>query len=72
MQRYFDDDLIPKFEIVALDGEYKTRSQFHKAYAECCEDVKRGANVEKNFDLISFYGADFKDFAEKCESLERE
>jgi len=72
MQRYFDNELISKFEIVALDGEYKTRTQFHDAYEECCENIKRGTPVEKNFDLISFYGADFREFIEKCESLEKE
>jgi len=60
IQRYVDAELIPKFEIVALTGEYKTRSQFFKAYK----------NQDLRFDLLSFYAADFRRFIEKCESLE--
>ena len=62
IQRYVDDELIPKFAIAALTGEYKTRSQFFNAYE----------NTESPFDLITLYGADFRDLIEKCKSLEEE
>lgn len=62
VQRYVDEELIPKFEIAAITGEYKTRSQFYEAYK----------NGESRFDLITLYGADFKDLIEKCKSLEEE
>ena len=61
IQRYVDEELIPKFEIAVLTGEYKTRSQFHKAYE----------STESRFDLITLYGADFRRLIEKCESLEK-
>ena len=60
IQRYVDAELTPKFEIAALSGEYKTRTQFYEAYK----------NSELRFDLITFYGADFSRFIEKCKSLE--
>lgn len=60
VQRYIDAELTPKFEIAALSGEYKTRTQFYKAFK----------NQELRFDLITFYGADFSRFIEKCKSLE--
>ncbi len=60
IQRYIDSELIPKFEIMALTGEYKTRSQFYNAFK----------NPESRFDLLTFYGADFSRFIEKCKSLE--
>ena len=60
IQRYVDEELTPKFEIAVLTGEYKTRSQFHKAYE----------NTESRFDLITLYGADLRRFIEKCEALE--
>ena len=59
VQRFIDAELIPKFEVAALSGEYKTRSQFHKAFK----------NPELRFDLMTFYGADFRRFIEKCKSL---
>ena len=60
LQRYIDSELTPKFEIAALSGEYKTRTQFYEAFK----------NSELRFDLITFYGADFSRFIEKCKSLE--
>ena len=60
VQRYVDDELTPKFEIAALTGEYKTRSQFYEAY-------EKG---ESRFDLVTLYGADFRRLIEKCEALE--
>ena len=60
MQRYIDAELIPKFEVAVLTGEHKTRSQFYNAFK----------NSESRFDLITFYGADFSRFIEKCKSLE--
>ena len=60
IQRFVDSELIPKFEIAALSGEYKTRTQFYEAFK----------NSELRFDLITFYGADFSRFIEKCKSLE--
>ena len=49
VQRFVDSELIPKFEVAALTGEYRTRTQFHKAFKD----------PELRFDLITFYGADF-------------
>ena len=60
IQRFVDAELTPKFEIAALSGEYKTRTQFYEAFK----------NQELRFDLITFYGADFSRFIEKCKSLE--
>jgi len=56
--RYIDAELIPKFEIAALTGEYKTTAQFKDAYGT------------ERFDLLTFYGADFRRFIEKCEAVE--
>ena len=61
-QRYIDSELIPKYEIAALAGDHKTITQFYEAFK----------NPELRFDLITFYGADFRRFIEKCESLEEE
>ena len=60
MQRYIDAELIPKFEVAVLTGEHKTRNQFYAAFK----------NSESRFDLLTFYGADFSRFIEKCKSLE--
>ncbi len=60
IQRFVDEELTPKFEIAALTGKYKTRTQFYEAYES---GVSR-------FDLITLYGADFRRLIEKCESLE--
>ncbi len=60
MQRYIDAELIPKYEIAALAGDHKTSTQFEAAFK----------NSELRFDLLTFYGADFSRFIEKCKSLE--
>ena len=60
VQRYVDEELIPKFEIAALTGEYKTRTKFYKAFE----------SGESRFDLLTLYGADLRRFIEKCEALE--
>ena len=60
VQRFVDSELIPKFEVAALTGEYRTRTQFHKAFKD----------PELRFDLITFYGEEFIRLIEKCKSLE--
>ena len=69
LQRYIDEELIPKFEIAALDGEYKTPSRFNKAFKEYRDQIEAGKPLNKFFDLLTFYGADFQRFIETCEGL---
>jgi len=73
IQRFVTGDLIPKFEMVVFDGEYKTRTQFENAFDEYRANLENGIPVEeKNFDYVAFYGADFRELIGKCESLEKE
>ena len=71
MQRFIDHEMIPKFEVSCLDGEYATRTEFFDAFEEYYIKASSGEETDKRFDLITFYPADFRRFIETCESLEK-